>query len=202
MKKFIFLLIILLIGFSVYWFKFRNTNTVANVKNVPLETKKHSLSFNNNLDTLMSAYFNLKNDFIEADSIKAKIDAKKFLSLTDSLNLNELKKETAGILETASSQMNDIKANTTSLLKQVSITEMRQDFRGISESMYPLLRTIHYEGKTLYWQNCPMAFGEGKEGNWISNTDEIINPYLGKKSPEFKSSMLHCGETKDSIKAF
>ena len=33
------------------------------------------------------------------------------------------------------------------------------------------------------------------------NTEEIINPYLGKNHPEFKSGMLHCGEVKDSIKA-
>jgi hypothetical protein len=46
-----------------------------------------------------------------------------------------------------------------------------------------------------------MAFGEDKGANWISNTEEIINPYLGKNHPEFKSGMLHCGEVKDSIKA-
>ena len=42
---------------------------------------------------------------------------------------------------------------------------------------------------------------EDKGANWISNTPEIINPYLGKNHPEFKATMLHCGETKDSIKA-
>ena len=71
----------------------------------------------------------------------------------------------------------------------------------IGESIYPLLKTIHYDGNTLYWQNCPMAFGEDKGANWISNTAEIINPYLGKNHPEFKGTMLHCGEVKDSIKA-
>ena len=70
----------------------------------------------------------------------------------------------------------------------------------ISENLYPFLKTIKYEGPKLYWQNCPMAFGEDKEANWISNTKEIINPYLGKNHPEYKSSMLHCGEIKDTIK--
>ena len=105
------------------------------------------------------------------------------------------------LLKLPTAQMGDVKANAESLLKQTDITEMRQDFRMVSESLYPLLKTIHYEGKTLYWQNCPMAFGEGKEGNWVSNTAEIINPYLGKHHPEFKGTMVHCGETKDSIKA-
>jgi len=95
--------------------------------------------------------------------------------------------------------MNDIKANAESLSAQKNITEMRQDFKSISENIYPLLNTIHYEGKKLYWQNCPMAFGEDKGASWISNTEEILNPYLGKNHPEFKGAMLHCGEIKDTI---
>jgi hypothetical protein len=35
-----------------------------------------------------------------------------------------------------------------------------------------------------------MAFGEDKGANWIRNTSEIINPYLGKNHPEFKATML------------
>jgi hypothetical protein len=150
---------------------------------------------------MLNTYFDMKAAFVEADTTMAKGAAKKFLILTDSLKLNELAKDTTGILESATMQLNDIKANGESLLKQTDITEMRQDFRMVGESIYPLLKTIHYEGKTLYWQNCPMAFGDGKEANWISNTEEIINPYLGKKNPEFKATMLHCGEVKDSIKA-
>jgi hypothetical protein len=201
MKKLVFVVIILLIGFSIYWFKFRNADVPRGPKTPPLKTTRHSLAFNNNLDTLMGAYLNLKSALVEADSIEAKKAATKFLVLADSLKLDELKKDTAVIFETANSFLNDVKSMAGSLVKQANLTGMRQDFSSISENIYPLLKTIHYEGKTLYWQNCPMAFGEGKEANWISNTDEIINPYMGKKNPEFKATMVHCGETKDSIKA-
>lgn len=201
MKKILLILVILLIGFSIYWFKFRTTSTFEGPKTEPLKASRHSVIFNNSLDSMMNAYFDLKSAFVDADTLKAKEATKKFLAMADSIRLDELKKDTIGILETASMQLNDIKANAESLLKQTTITEMRQDFRMVSESIYPLLKTIHYEGKTLYWQNCPMAFGEGKEANWISNTEEIINPYLGKKNPEYKATMLHCGEVKDSIKA-
>ncbi len=97
-------------------------------------------------------------------------------------------------------QIEDIATNAVALQGETDLKEMRQDFRMISENLYPFLKTIKYEGPTLYWQNCPMAFGEGMEANWISNTKEIVNPYLGKNHPEFKSSMLHCGEVKDTIK--
>lgn len=201
MKKLVIVFVILLVIFGIYWFNFRSHNTNNEKKLEALKTKKHSDLFNNKLDTLMNGYFDLKAAFVEADSVNAKTSAKKLLVLVDSLSLNELKKDTAGIFESADMQMGDIKANIESLVKQTSLTEMRQDFRMVSESLYPLLKTIHYEGKTLYWQNCPMAFGEGKEANWISNTEEIINPFLGKHDPEFKSAMLHCGEVKDSIKS-
>ena len=201
MKKIVWILVILVIAFSIYWLKFRTVNSFEVEKAQALKASIHSGIFNNSIDTMMNAYFNLKAAFVEADTLMAKTAAKKFLVIADSIKLDELKKDTSGIVETASMQLNDIKANAESLLKQLNITEMRQDFRMVGESIYPLLKTIHYGGKTLYWQNCPMAFGEGKEANWISNTEEIINPYLGKKDPEYKATMLHCGEVKDSIKA-
>jgi len=142
----------------------------------------------------------MKSAFVNADTLKAKEQGIKFLNLVDSIKIDELKKDTAAIFQSAVSQIEDIKTNASALLKETDLTEMRQDFRMISENLYPFLKTIKYEGQSLYWQNCPMAFGEGKEANWISNTKEIENPYLGKNHPEFKSSMLHCGEIKDTIK--
>jgi hypothetical protein len=143
----------------------------------------------------------MKAAFVDADTAKAKEGCKKFISLIDSIKLDELKNDTASIFETAKANFNDVKLNAVSLLNQTDITEMRQDFRMISEMLYPAFKVINYEGPKMYWQNCPMAFGDEKEGNWISNSEEIINPYLGKNHPEFKGTMLHCGSIKDTIKA-
>ncbi len=201
MKRVWALLAIIILAFGVYWFWFKNKTVTNDVKLQPLAQKKHSLQFNTSVSTAMNAYFEIKDALVEADSVKAKVACKKFISLLDSINLNELKKDTTTIFETASGNLNDAKTNAASLLKQTSITEMRQDFRTVSETLYPsFFVSINYEGPNMYWQNCPMAFGEGKEANWISNTTEIINPYLGKNHPEFKATMLHCGELKDTIK--
>lgn len=200
MKKIFFVLVLLIAGFALYWFKFRETGPEA-PKQQPLKVSAHSAIFNSSLDTLMNGYFKIKDAFVNADTVAAKLATQNFLESLSKLNLDELKKDSGAIYESVMAQLNDVKANAESLEKQPNITEMRQDFRMVSESMYPLLKSIHYEGKVLYWQNCPMAFGEGKEANWISNTEEIVNPYLGKNHPEFKSTMLHCGEVKDSISA-
>jgi len=198
-------IIILIIFFTGYWLFLRKPNAPDAPQSItdqgPIKVKVNSPAFNNSVDSLMGAYFELKNDFVEADSISAKQAALKLAGLTDSVKIDELKKDTSGIYATALAQLGDVKSNAQSLATQPNITEMRKDFSGITESLYPLLKMIHYEGNALYLQNCPMAFGEDHDANWISNTAEIINPYLGKKNPEFKGTMVHCGETKDSIVA-
>lgn len=201
MKRIFLVVIFLLAAFAVYWFKFKTIPVAEQPKQEPIKTSRHSTSFNTSFDTLMTHYFAIKDAFVEADSVKAKEAVKSFITATDSLKINELKNDSAAVYQSVSMQLNDMKANAESILKQPNLTEMRRDFWGVSESIYPLLKSVHYEGNTLYWQNCPMAFGEDKGANWISNTEEIVNPYMGKKHPEYKATMLHCGEVKDSITA-
>ncbi|MFT3681318.1 MAG: DUF3347 domain-containing protein [Ferruginibacter sp.] len=202
MKRVLLLVVLALIGFGIYWFKFRDSGeTPEGPKQEAIKTNRHSDAFNNSFDTLMRHYLDIKAAFVDADSVKAKDAAKALINAVDKLDTAELKKDSLAVFESIVAQLGDVKANAESLTKQTALTEMRQDFRMVSESMYPLLKAIHYEGKTLYWQNCPMAFGEDKGANWISNTEEIVNPYLGKNHPEYKGSMLHCGEVKDSIVA-
>jgi hypothetical protein len=202
MNRVLLIIILLLAGFAVYWFKFRTTDaSPKEPKQEAIKTSRHSAAFNSGFDNLLNHYFAIKDAFVEGDSVKAKSAAQSFLAAADSLKIDELKTDSAAVYESVVMQLSDVKTNAASLLKQPNITEMRRDFWGVSESIYPLLKSVHYEGNTLYWQNCPMAFGDDKGANWISNTEEVVNPYLGKKHPEFKATMLHCGEVKDSIKA-
>lgn len=201
MKKIVFPLLVIAGIFAIYWFQFRSNNSPQAPKQQALTVSKHGAGFNTHIDSLLQTYFEIETAFVEADSLKAKEASIALVTYINRLNLDELKKDTTGIFESASMFLNDIKVNAESLGNQPMLNDMRQDFKNISENMYPLLKTIHYEGKILYWQNCPMAFGEDKGANWISNTAEILNPYLGKNHPEYKGTMLHCGEIKDSIKA-
>jgi len=203
MKKVLGLLVIVLVAFAVYWFMFRkNGGSGNNIKPAPIALKKHSEAFNASVDKMINGYLAVKDAFVEADTTKAKEMTKQFIGLLDSIQVSELKADTAVIVESAKSSIADIRSNAVSLLAQTDITEMRQDFRMITDMMYPaFFKIINYEGPKLYLENCPMAFGEDKDANWISNSAEIVNPYLGKKHPEYKATMLHCGEVKDTIKA-
>lgn len=197
----VLILILAIVGYYVYMFSTAGKGGDDGPKQPPLVLKQHSDAFNKSIDTTMTAYFEMKAAFVEGDTVRAKEACKKMLVLADSIKLAELKKDTSGIFVTDSLSLENIKANAKSLLLQPNITEMRKDFSMVNENLYPFLKAINYKGPKVYWQNCPMAFGEGKEANWISNTKEIVNPYLGKNHPEFKSSMLHCGEIKDTIQA-
>jgi len=199
MKKIILSILALSGIFSIYWFQFRNNNTSTAPKQEAIKVKKHSETFNNNIDSLLQSYFEIKAAFVNADSTKAKLASDSFITIAGRLNIEELKTDSAGIFESAAAFINDIQSGAKSLSAQKNIAEMRQDFKGISDNIYPLLKAIHYEGKKLYLQNCPMAFGDNNGADWISNTEEILNPYLGKNHPEYKSSMLHCGVIKDTI---
>ncbi|MGN6532507.1 MAG: DUF3347 domain-containing protein [Ginsengibacter sp.] len=194
-----FLVIILL----AVWFLFFKTEKTGNTtpEKQASEVPKHSSEFNGKIAAIMNAYIEMKNAFVDADSVQIKAKTAQFIASTDSLNLSELHERDSSLYVAAQQNISDIKANAAPILKENDITEMRHDFSMVSENLYPLLKTIGYEGQKLYWQNCPMAFGDDKPANWLSNTSEILNPYLGKKHPEYKSAMLHCGETMDSLNA-
>jgi hypothetical protein len=192
-------LLLIAAAFGVYWFMFKASDTPEAPKQQAIAVAKHSSAFNNSFDTVMTAYFNLKASFVEADSVKAKAEVALLVAALDKLPTDELKKDTTAVFATITQQISDVKANALSITQQPNITEMRKDFSMVSENMYPLLKAIHYAGNVVYWQNCPMAFGDNG-ANWISNTKQIVNPYMGKNHPEYKGTMLGCGEVLDSIR--
>ncbi|HUS03685.1 MAG TPA: DUF3347 domain-containing protein [Chitinophagaceae bacterium] len=199
MRKLLALLLLVALAFGTWWFFFKDKSHDSGPKQQPLNVGKHSSEFTQSISSVVTAYLSLKEAFVNADMVKIKEEEKHLVATLDSIRLDELKKDTTGIFQSAQLLIGDIRSNAEAIFQETDITEMRQDFRMVSENLFPLLKTIRYEGTKLYWQNCPMAFGEGKDASWISSTEEIINPYLGKNHPEFKSTMLHCGEIKDTI---
>ena len=199
MRKFSVILLVIVVVFAAWRIFFRDKSNNNEPKQQPLKVAVHSSEFNKSVSAAVEQYLSLKDAFVNADTSKIKAEEKKLITAIDSIRINELKTDTTSIFQSVQAQLSDVKSNADAILKETDITEMRQDFRMVSENLFPFLKTIHYEGEKLYWQNCPMAFGEGKDANWISNTEEIFNPYLGKNHPEFKGTMLHCGEIKDTI---
>lgn len=200
MKK-ILVVVIILVVIAVVWFLFfkPKDKNISSKQSTTSTEKTHSPEFNKQIASLINSYVEMKTAFVNADTSEIKTKTAGFIISADSLQLNELQEKDSAIFMAIQQNISDIKANADPILKESDITEMRHDFSMISENLYPFLKTIGYEGEKLYWQNCPMAFGDDKPANWLSKTSEINNPYLGKKDPVYKSAMLHCGENMDSI---
>lgn len=71
------------------------------------------------------------------------------------------------------------------------IEHQREHFDMLSKDMYQLVKTFG-AGQSLYYDHCPM-YNSGKGANWLSETQKIANPYLGKKMPT-------CGTVKEELK--
>jgi hypothetical protein len=72
-----------------------------------------------------------------------------------------------------------------------NIKHQREHFETLSGEIYDLVKAGNNTGQKLYYDNCPM-YNDGKGGNWISETKQIQNPYLGKE-------MLTCGVVKEEL---
>ena len=203
-KKILLILLFVILGLAGFvWYKFSTDKSggFEGEQAKKLELKSATPLFDGGIKAMLTAYFQMKDAFVEADTLTIKSSGKAMVQIIEGINLEELKKDTSGLITTIEPLLTDVKSNAISVLAQSDIQEMRMDFNQVNQQLYALLKAINYKGEKMYWQNCPMAFGENREGNWISNTEEIVNPYLGKNHPEHKDNMLHCGSIKDTIKA-
>lgn len=94
------------------------------------------------------------------------------------------------LAESFSEEREDMKTIAMAMAEATDIEKQRELFSDFTEKVEPMLKESISEG-TIYKQFCPMAF-EGKGGYWISNVDEIRNPYYGEK-------MLKCGKVTETI---
>ena len=201
-KRFLLVLVTAAVLSLIYFLVLKPSKNKETEKKEMLSVKKHSEAFNRSIEDVMKSYFLLKDAFVEADTSSVKAKARELIKVLNAIDTLELKKDTASVYNTVLYTITDLKLNAESMLSQHNIQEMRKDFSSLSDMMYPaFFQTVNYEGPTIYLQNCPMAFDDSIPANWISETREVFNPYLGKKHPEYQAGMLHCGELKDSISA-
>lgn len=202
MKKFfaILVLVILVGAGSIYFIYFRGGKRgPKGPKPVPMAVSKHSDLFNNSVQQVLAAYTDLSETLVNWDSVGSTAKAQALKTTLDSLKLDELKADTTGIYETALDPLNNARSATENFLQAAGLEAKRHAFQNISENIRLLIIVVQYDREKLYWQECPMAFGDEETANWLSKTPGIRNPYLGLHHPKYKGTMLECGETKATI---
>lgn len=203
MKRLFAFLVIAILVFAVYWYFVKSGgNHHSGPAPVPIALQKHTSAFNMSVDSMVNAYLDIKDAFIARDTAIAKSATRNFIICISNIKMDELKNDTLVIQKSIEANLSDIRSNAESLLTQSDILEMREDFRMITEMMYPsFFKTINYEGPKLYLFNCENAFGEGKSANWISKSTEVKNPYSNNPASMQNGNLPNCGVIKDTIKA-
>ena len=205
MKKLLFGIVILAaIGFGVYKLAFTGKKDgpapVATEKDKPLSISKNSNIFNDSFEKMLTTYFSLKQALTDYDTAKANAAARELAMNADSLKSDEIKGDSTGaIRETAKMYAGTISGSAKGLAGETDLVKKKREFQMLSEAMYDLSRTVKYDRMKLFHQHCPMAFNDTEEAYWLSNSNEVVNPYLGSKHPKYKDKMLHCGDITDSL---
>lgn len=200
MNKKIMIPVLMLAIVLAVWFLFFNKTklVVQDEKAKPIAVSKHTVAFNQSLNSVMTSYFAMTTGFVNWDTTVVSKTAQELKTAVDSLKITEIQKDTA-IYESALGPLDNIKTELAGLIAESTIEKKREDFNMVSQNLYDFLRTIRYDETKLYFQECPMAFDDEKPGNWLSKEVESNNPYLGTKHPKYHSSMLSCGEPKDTL---
>lgn len=170
---------------------------------LPIAVSKHSDVFNNSVGAVLDVYYKMTEAFVNWDSITINKHASDLVNALGDVKTEELKNDTAKDAETIYLTAMDIvanaKGNASNIVQQPSLDKKRESLNELTDNLRNLFITVKYDRAKIYYQECPMAFGDDKPGHWLSKTKDVRNPYLGNKHPEYKDDMLTCGEPKDTI---
>jgi hypothetical protein len=201
MKKALLLICVLAVALGITYLVLHKNNSGNNKpeeKDLPLTVSSKTSAFNRSFAVVLNNYYLLSDAFVESDSSRILAASQKLSAAVDSIRFDQFKADTA-IIQTAASLAQSIKGEVTGLNGEKSMDQKKREFNMITDELYSLIRTVKYDGSTIYYIRCPVAFGDSSEAYWLSPNNKIINPYLGKNHPVFKDKMLGSGEISDSI---
>ncbi|MBS1576853.1 MAG: DUF3347 domain-containing protein [Bacteroidetes bacterium] len=200
MKKLVTVLLIAALLIIGAWFLFfRSKPEVDNGPiQQPLTVSKHTDMFNQSANKMLASYYDLTEAFVNWDSAAVNNRSSELKAAIDSLKLSELQRDTI-IYETAVGIRDNVKSEMEGLINDKSLEEKRLAFNSLTQYVYDLLRTVRYDQSKIYFQECPMAFGDDHPGNWLSKSVDVRNPYLGTQHPKYKDKMLNCGGPRDTL---
>lgn len=197
MKKFLIFVAVVVAAFFIYKIFFKK-NKPPREKPIPVSVSKHSDAFNKSVGEVLNAYYAMNNGFVNWDPAVVTKEAENLDIALKALKTDDLKKDST-IYQTILYPYDLAKTNTAGILNSADWTERRRALNDLSDNLRMILLTVKYDQAKTYWNECPMAFGEGQAANWLSSKEEVVNPYLGSKDPKYGNSMLNCGETKATI---
>ncbi len=137
----------------------------------------------------LNSYFALKDALVASDAAAAVEKAKVLKTTLENIPASSLSDPSRAAWDTSAASI--LKAMD-QLTGTSDLNEQRSAFLNVSEGMISVVKELNAAPKTIYVQNCPMAFNR-KGGDWLSDKKEIFNPYFGE------GEMFHCGTIKETL---
>ena len=155
---------------------------------LPDYTADASLAFKQQLATLTDSYLALKDAFVATDSTRASAQAQQLVADLAQIDMSEVKGEAHTYWMEQSAA---IQSHTQRIAELAQIEDQRQQFDFLSQAVITSIKVFGIPEETYYIQHCPMAF-DNEGAGWISDVEEIRNPYFGDR-------MLKCGSVQETI---
>ena len=204
MKKLLVVFLFLAVSVFVVWkFVLKKDKKESEPAPGGMIVSKHSVEFNQSMTKMMDNYYALTEAFVNWDTAAIGKNAIDLKSSIESLNLEEMQKDSA-IYPTVESQWGIVKSEIDGLIADQELAVKKESLNMLSQMVFDLLRIVKYDAAKVYYQECPMALNDySSSAFWLSTDaadDKRRNPYLGLHDPQYGKGMLICGNTRDSIR--
>ena len=204
MKKFLIAILFLAVSLFVVWkFVLKKDKKDPGPLSESLNVSKHSEEFNQSAMSMMTAYYDLTEAFVNWDTAAINKNSLEFKIKVENLKLEEMQKDSA-IYPTVQSQWGMLKSEIDGMMADVDLNDKRESLNMLSQQLFDLLRIVKYDAAKVYYQECPMALNNYESSAfWLSEDaadGKRRNPYLGLYDPKYGKAMLICGSTRDSIR--
>jgi len=153
------------------------------------EVKSVSSEFKSQLNGVLQEYLILKDALVQSDISKVSASAKDIQKRLSNVDMSLVKGDMHVKWMSHLEKLTNSSAN---IEEASNLNTQRTEFLSLSQALIESVNTFGVGG-VVYQQFCPMTDG-GKGGYWLSETEEIKNPYFGKQ-------MLKCGETIQKIES-
>lgn len=146
-------------------------------------------AFKKQIEVVFLSYLELKDAFVATDAIAVK---ERIPGVKSALGNVDMKLLSGEAYDKWMEYLNGMDGALKEMNGTDDIEAQRGSFSLFSDNLYQSMKAFGTGGITAYYQFCPMAFND-KGAYWLSDTEQISNPYFGDK-------MLRCGSVKEQIR--
>lgn len=146
---------------------------------------KPSFAQTSQTESLLTAYYDIKNALVNSDAAVAASKASEFSKALVSIDMKSIPQAD---MTAYMGLQQKLSVDTKHLSESKDISQQREHFANLSTNLFKLAKVVKLTKSPVYYDYCPM-----KKSYWLSDNAAIKNPYFGKQ-------MLTCGSVKETLK--